>query len=264
MVEPKYPGVVEQYVNLGDCYDRTSLAPLRSQIMDCMKDYKSCYQRAYRCLNAASQVDADARSILLTDELHDRLEKRALGILSREIPHQKSILPGPVRQRFLSAVSHKGRMVLFDTVKAQCSRVYELSDRYGLAHPLLCFLLAEITAAGFGVVACPSPLAPDRLEHLLVPQLGLAFVSSSPALPYPDKAYRRLRLDSMADAELLRRIKARLRFACRMADSLTEEAVASLAQAKAMHDTLESLYNPHVDFDRVNHTADALCRQLFG
>ena len=58
----------------------------------------------------------------------------------------------------------------------------------------------------------------------------------------------------MADAELLRRNKARLKFSRKVSAALVEEAVDSLAQAKAMHDELEGLYNPHVDFDRVYQT----------
>ena len=38
--------------------------------------------------------------------------------------------------------------------------------------------------------------------------------------------------------------------------------VESLAQAKAMHDELEGLYNPHVDFDRVYQTAQAITDEL--
>ena len=37
--------------------------------------------------------------------------------------------------------------------------------------------------------------------------------------------------------------------------ALVEEAVESLAQAKAMHDDLEAVYNPHVDFEGVEETA---------
>ena len=55
-MEPKYPGLVERYVNLGDCYDRAGLQPLRQELMGCMKGYKACYQRAYRCLTAAAQI----------------------------------------------------------------------------------------------------------------------------------------------------------------------------------------------------------------
>ena len=40
------------------------------------------------------------------------------------------------------------------------------------------------------------------------------------------------------------------------------QAADSLAQAKAMHDELEGLYNPHVDFDRVYQTAQAITDEL--
>lgn len=38
----------------------------------------------------------------------------------------------------------------------------------------------------------------------------------------------------------------------------------SLAQAKAIHDDLEALYNPHVDFDGVYRTADEIAAELLG
>ena len=69
MVEPQYPGAVERYVNLGDCYDMAALAPLRGEIMASMSGYKGCYGRAYRCLSAAAQIGEDMRSILLTTKL---------------------------------------------------------------------------------------------------------------------------------------------------------------------------------------------------
>ena len=59
----------------------------------------------------------------------------------------------------------------------------------------------------------------------------------------------------MADSELLRRNKPRLKFSRKVSAALLEEAVESLAQAKAMHDRLEALYNPYVDFDLVEETA---------
>lgn len=264
VVEPKYPGVVESYVNLGDCYDRAALAPLRDEIIGCMKGYQGCYRRAYRCLDAAAQIQADLRVTLSTPDLEERLEKRARGILSREVRRKKDAQPGQVVQRFLSGVTHSGPMALFETVQAQCSKIYELSDSYGLGHGLLAYLLTGATAAGWDVVACPSPMAPERLEHLLIPELGLAFVTSTPALPYPGHPYRRLRLDAMADPALVRRSRPRLRFARKVSAALVEEAVSSLAQAKAMHDELEALYNPHVDFQLVHQTADAIAGQLLG
>ena len=245
---------------MGDCYDKQALWPLRHEIMDCMSGYKGCYQRAYRCLGAAAEIMEDQRAALLTDALAQKLAKRAHGILSREVPRRKTERPGQVKQRFLGAVTHKGSMCLYDTALAQCKRVYELSDSCGLAHELLIHLLAGAVTNGYDVVACPDPMAPDRLAHLLIPQLDLAFLSSGSGLS--EKPYRRLRLDAAASGELLRRSRPRLRFAKKVSAALSEEAVDSLSQAKAMHDDLEAIYNPHVDFALVDKIAQDLWAEI--
>ena len=49
-----------------------------------------------------------------------------------------------------------------------------------------------------------APEEPKRIEHLLVPGLGLAFITSRPGMDYGKKPFRRIRLDAMADAALLR------------------------------------------------------------
>lgn len=261
VVEPKYPGVVESYVNLGECYDRAGLQGVRKEVMGCMTGYKDCYKRAYRCLDAAAQIAEDMRAILTTEALEAKAAKRARGILSREVRSEGSG-SGQVVQRFLGAVTHQGPVCYYETADVLCKRVYALEDSYGLSHVLLTHLLTGATMAGHDVIACPSPMAPDRLEHLLIPDLSLAFLSVSPSLPYHKRPYRRIRMDAMADPELIRRNKARLRFSRKVSAALIDEAVDSLAQAKSMHDDLESLYNPHVDFDRVYRTADELANEI--
>lgn len=263
VIEPKYPGAVESYVNLGDCYDRAGLNSVRTEIMDCMVGYKDHYKRAYRCLGAAAEIAEDVRTLLMTEVLEQKTAKRASGILKREVraPGSGS---GKITQRFLGAVTHQGILNYYGTVDALCKRVYVIEDSYGLTHLMLNHLLSGITGAGYDVVACPSPTAPDRLVHLIVPELSLAFLSALPACAYDKRPYRRIRLDAMIDPELLRRNKARLRFSRKVSAALTDEAVASLAQAKKMHDHLESLYNPHVDFDRVYRIADDLAQTILG
>ena len=123
------------------------------------------------------------------------------------------------------------------------------------------FLTAAL-AAGHRAVACPDPLAPDRLAHLIFPDLSLAFVTSTPEQPWPHRPYRRLRLDAMVDGDACRAAKPRLRFTKRVAAALLDEGVAGLAQAKEAHDRLERLYNPYVDFDRVAETADRVADSL--
>lgn len=263
VIEPKYPGIIDQLVNLGVCYDRKILHEARGAIITHMDGYKEHYQRAYRCLDAAAEIFSDVRAMLTTHALEEKLAKRSQGILSREIRPRRGGGTGQVKQRFLSTPTHRGLITLYDTAVAQCTRIYELSDRYGLSHLLLSHLLAGAVMRGYDVVACPDPMAPDRLAHLLIPQLSLAFLSSTPACPFPGEPYRRLRLESMAEEELLRRCRPRLRFSQKVFHALLEEAVESLAQAKSMHDDLEELYYPSVDFGRVDQITDHITREIF-
>ncbi len=260
-MEPKLPGVVDSYVNLGRFYDHTALLPLREDIQEATEGYKGHYKRAYRCLTAAAQLKEDDRALLDSPALEAKALKRARGILGREVK-KTGRGPGRAVQRFLGAVSCQGVLCRFDTADALCGKVYELVDSYGLADRMLTALASGCVSAGYDVILCPSPLFPDRAEHLLVPELSLAFLTSRSALPYPGQPYRRVRLDAMADADVLRRHKARLKFSRKVQAALLDEAVEALAQAKAVHDRLEALYNPHVDFDGVYRQAEEVTQAL--
>lgn len=261
VVEPKCPGVVERYIDLSGFYDRAGLQPLKEQILDATAEYQGHYKRVYRCLGAAGELRRDMNELLSSEPVRQKLAKRAAGIISRELK-KPGADSAPAEQRFLSAVTHQGFMTLWDTVDAQAGRVYELVDNYGLAHHLLNPILTAALAAGHRAVACPDPMAPDRLAHVLLPDLSLAFITSTAEAPWPHHAYRRLRLDAMADGETYRTNRPRLRFTKRVAAALAEEGVSGLSQAKEAHDRLERLYNPYVDFDGVAGLADQVADQV--
>lgn len=262
VLEPKLPGIVEQYVNLGQFYDHAALAPLRDTAEGLQGRYQACYKRAYRCLKGAEGLERDDLELVNTPEVRARIRKRARGVILREVPRRGA--GGRVTTRFLDAISCQGRITFWDTVKELCPRVFELSDRYGLS----CLFLEEVLAAaperGQDVIVCPDPMAVNRPRHLLLPGLKLAFVTTSPEAPLPFKPFRRVRLDAMISPEVLRQNKARLKFSQKIAQSLEAEGMESLASAKALHDQLESLYNPHMNFDGVYETARQLSREIFG
>ena len=261
VVEPQCPGAVERYIDLSGFYDRPGLQPLKQALIAATAEYQGHYKRVYRCLGAAGELRRDMTELLDTDEVRQKLVKRAAGIISRELKGPAAG-EGRADQRFISAVTHKGAFTLWDTVSAQADRVYELADSYGLAHHLLTPILTAGLAAGHDAVACPDPMSPDRLAHVIFPGLSLAFVTSTQEDPWPHHAHRRLRLDAMADSDLYRLNRPRLRFTKRVASALMDEGVAGLKEAKAAHDRLEALYNPYVDFDRVESMADDVTAQL--
>lgn len=263
VVEAHCPGAVETYIDLSRFYDHEALQSVKQDLISVTAEYKGHYKQAYRCLGAAGELRRNLMESADSPELRQKLQKRAKGIIGRELKRTSSGT-GQLERRFLSAVTHKGPVHLWDTVSAQATRVYELSDSHGLAHHLLSPILSAALASGHTAVACPDPMAPDRLVHLILPELSLAFVTSTTDAPWPHRAYRRLRLDAMAEENLQQVSRPRLRFTRKVAEALTDDGIANLGLAKEAHDRLEALYNPHVDFDGVTAVADRLAKQILG
>ena len=179
-----------------------------------------------------------------------RAARRISGIMAREL-RGRGTGTGKITRRFLGSVTHKGPIWRFDSVEALCPKIYELEDSYEQAGPLLAALCAEAVRRNYDVIACSAPEEPERLEHLLIPELGMAFVTSEPGMEFPGKPYRRVRLDALSHPAS----RARLRFRSRMSGVLREEGITALQDAKAAHDRLEAVYNPYVDFEGVRAQA---------
>lgn len=260
VIEPQYPAAADRYVNLGEFYDIAAAKTAREEIVRHTKEGSAAYQRAYLALGAARQIEDGERALAAEGLDREKLLRRTDGIIAREIRGKGS--GGADAYRFLGSLTCKGPVWRFDTVEALCPKVYQLQDAYGLAGPMLERVRAAAAARGFAAIICPSPEHPERIEHLLLPELELAFVTSREAMAYDGPAYRRVRMDSMLSAAHCKRHKAQLRFMRRMVQTLREEGVASLRAAKSAHDALEAVYHPNVDFDGVNACADRELERL--
>ena len=173
-------------------------------------------------------------------------EKRVPGLLQREIP--KINRPGQLRLRFLDGITPKGLLCFYDTLTQNARRIIALRDSFGLGQLLLEGLRDGALARGQLVYACMDPLEPQRVRHLLLPDCGLAFVTDGEGnLPFAPT--RTIRLDAMAAGEAFRQARGRLRLLGKLEGELLEEAVQHIAAAHVLHDRMEELYRPHVDFD---------------
>jgi len=260
VTEAKFPAAIERYVNLGEHYDLMPIKANREEIRSLTLACKKPYTRVNYSLSAAHALENDMFDAVLDDGALNTLTRRVKGIIAREIsPGTGKIL----KKRFLSAITPGGMICRFDTAREMCGRIYELYDNYGLAPFMLAPILRAALSAGQEVYACYCPMNPvHKLEHLLLPGLGLGFVSSSDLHPYDEKPLRRIRLDACLDVNLLRTKRSRLRFLHKTRDSLLNDAVATLGEAKAAHDKLEALYNPHVNFEAVYQAAADTAEQL--
>lgn len=263
VIEPKYPAVVEQYINLGEFYDIEPLKKQKETVIELNQAYKALYVRAYDCIAAAYGVVRQLSDLVVDEAVIETVHKRGKGIIAREIPkNKKGKQEGGQLRRFLDSFTCKGHIFRQETVSALAKRVYVLDNSLGLADVLITDIAVAAKEAGYDAILCPSPLAPETLEHIIIPELSLAFVSRNQYMDYEGEHYRHIRLDAMTEGEKLRACKARIRFSRKMFNILMQEAEDTLRDAKALHDELEAVFNPHVDFDGVYDLAESHVREL--
>jgi hypothetical protein len=131
--------------------------------------------------------------------------------------------PGHRIRRFASAITCKGLVHL-----PLASEDYAVLRASAAA---LSAAAEEAQRRGWNLILCPSPLFPDETEALLLPEKKLAFSAVS---------------DS-AEAHLPH----------------LEKAVETLREAKGLHDELEALYRPHMNFQGLTAYTEALLKKLF-
>ncbi len=262
-IEPSYWGAVEQIVPLSLCmghlYDS---APAVIALTD---EKRTLHHRCCEHLRAAASLLSDSRRIendCLDREKVCRLAHR-LAISEWQSGKTKA-QPFASKTRFLSAFTPDGWITLYDTLQALCPRIYTIEDEQGAAASLLLSELEKTaTADGKHCIVCPCPLFPSEgPEHLLLPELGLAFTTSNSFHKVDFPVFRRIHASRFLDTERLRRHRQRLSFLRRAAAELLREATALSSQAKAVHDRLEQYSAAVMDWKRYEELTDELLQNI--
>lgn len=237
------------YLDLGQFYDCKAISESKAELLEYQKANALQYKKAYSLLKAAGSLRRGWLSAFPRQEDTETALKRTGGIIKRELGtrHRDG---GKATRRFLSALTCQGRYDFSETLKNLCSRFYLFESRLGLAPVMLKAVAEAALDSGFHILFCPDPLTPELPEAVLIPSLSLGFLSCDSGLSPPSET-RRIHLDPK-DEDAPQKLRRGELLRCeKMSGVLINEAVSSLKDAKAIHDKIERIYNPNVDFDGV-------------
>ncbi|MBR3691907.1 MAG: hypothetical protein IKL89_04340 [Clostridia bacterium] len=263
VVEAECPGAVEDYISFSPYWDSAAIGRRREEIEAVGGRMRSEFAAAGRYLSAAAALAANTLECALGGTSREALHRRGRALARRYIPAERRG-GGRVMRTFLGAVTPEGRRFFDHTVTGLCERVVVLEDRLGLAPFVLAPVLSAARGAGLLAIAGHCPLNPKKLEHILLPELGVAFVSATPDHPMAAAGTRGVRTDHIPDKEYLSAHQSRLREDERRAARLVDSAVEALARAKTHHDRLEACYTPYMNFAGIDRLAEAVSEKVLG
>lgn len=262
-IEPKFPGAVEEIVNLGDCWNGEMLRARADKIREATLTCSELHRRSVRFLNAAASLQNDTVRLLQNSADKAKIENYAARFAAREFGSPKGRI-GTEKRRYLSAPTPKGIYTCFETVEALAEKIVVIDDPYCAVSPMLLEILrSRAISLGFDVITCLNPFSGENeIVHLIIPEKSLAIFTSTPWHQSAFTPYRRINVKRFLQTDEIARYRSRISFNSKASAELLGEAVTILATTKKAHDLLESYYVPAMNFGKIDRKADAIIRAL--
>lgn len=258
VVDPVIPGARDGILNLGDHLNEDAMRPRLPHIRACMADHAACSRRARACLRAASALTRDNAATVASLIDPVRLSQMTRALIHAVLSEARPVPAGAptIRPVITDAVTPKGELC-FIAENAQ-PRVIRLVHHWAMDPTcVLRELSAAVRAAGYPVEEHLGVTSPGSLRHLSIPALS-TLVTTSDLLP----SEQTFDFSACLSAGGLLRHECALEQGRAGVKLHIHRAVSALAQAKQLHDELETFYVPNMDFDawqlRLDETLQAI------
>lgn len=228
--DPPYPGASGAILSMGDFLDEGALWGDTEKIESINREMKRAFHAACQYLKSAGDIESaneSAENARIADAL-------ACEILC-DIPKISGY--GAERVFFLDAYTHTGRVSYLSAFDK--SIVISIPAPFPMHIDVLLRAVSQkARLSGQDVILFPNPVSPGKISHLFLPDVPLLITSEQ--LDGAGKvfdAYQKTPAYRPGDKALF--------------DMLTEKACAAMADAKRLHDELEEVYTPRMDFSRL-------------
>ncbi len=257
--DPPYPGVVGEIIDLGRFWEVAALRENKVQIFKLQVEIRRLFKQAHRLLAVAGVYLEALESYysvegILDQSARDRLTLRLLEeILAGKTKENR----GTVRRLFASAITPQGCVHHLDTLIEPLTEVYLF---HGESSTVKSKVIERILEAalwrGFYVEAYHCALNPEKVDHIIIPELSTAIINNlAPHHITFSRVCRDIDSGEFIAALPPERQAEKSYFVQRYNQALAE-AIGFLAQARSVYQELEGYYMLRMDFAAV----DRLCR----
>lgn len=260
IVDPAIPGARDAIINLGDCLDEAAMRPRLPHIKACMADHAALSRRARACMQAARALRQDNAAIAAGAVDERRMAQMTRALIHAALDGDAAPQESPaVRPVITDAVTPKGELCLIG--ENLQPRVIRLAAHWAMdITPVLREVSFAARAAGYAVEEHLCPTLPGSLLHIAIPALGVLVTTSD--LPASEQTFD---FAACLPQSSLLRHEGMLEQGRAGVKLHLHRAVSALAQAKQLHDELETFYVPNMDFAawqlQLDHALESLSAQ---
>ncbi len=261
--DPQYPGVSQEIVNLGEYWDKEKLVLNSTPIHETTDENQRWHKRCRNFVSALSSLFSDTYSISRESLLCNKLEAFEERFSHKILPKKKMLSEGKSSFGPISALTPQGYKTLFSSIE-NYNDIYVLSDNYFSGSDIFLRDFATIaTSLGYDIIISECSILSTKVyEHLLIPELSIALISSTPLNNIEIPNAKPINFLRFYDKEFIKHKKQRLGFNKKACADIVDEAVNALKIAKDVHDDIESYYISSMNFNGLDDVCNRLIEEI--
>lgn len=263
IVDPKFPGAVDEIINFGEYWNEEGIKQHREDVINDSREATRYFNRAYKYLKAAASIYEDSAYINSMALNKGKLDIRIDSIINAIFNDRYTAsIPGKERCLFASAMTPNGYCNFLDSILTT-KYVYEL--RGGLAtgeEKILEEVRNSAVKRGLLTESYYCAFRPNKLEHLVIPELDVSFTTSNPYHSSRVKSCETIDIKSYLDKEILDRYGDELYQNQEEFDNLLSIALLNINKAKTVHDRLETYYVPNINFKGIDECYEKVLKRI--
>lgn len=267
LYDPLYPGAVDHILNLGHYWNSAGIRAHKQAIMAASVEGSRLFQAAYRYLRAAREIH---------DNWADKIQhmqdwgwvNQQSAQLFKSIMGTKSVADQPGRERhlFASAITPEGPKSYLESLTGPATEIVVIKGQPGSGKSTLLGKIAMAAVErGYNVESYHHPINPDRLQHVLLPELNVFIGTSTELFPYgPDSVSSTINLDYGLSQEKMVRQRVELETDRQTFIQLLNTAVQMIRRAREAHMEVEGYYGANMDFVALDDLRLKLLADILG
>lgn len=266
VIEPKLPGAVEEYINLGDAWDSNKLILQRGKIRELSGQIGKSFENAYSTFAEALKVHDDWEKIYINSMDFEKMNKLTEKLQNSFFGNLTLNKPAIVKHRFLGAATPEGAVDFVPNLTEDVAKRYFIKGRPGSGKStMLKKLASEGESRGLDVEVYHCGFDPHSIDMVIFRELGIAiFDSTAPHEYFPSREgdeiidlYGTIIEDGTDDI-----FADKIEVLSRAYKDKMKKAISFLAKAKALRDELEAIYIETMDFSVVDEYKEKINREI--
>lgn len=256
MMDPKYPGCIDEIINLGRYWNEDGIRQNKDRILAIHDEIQSCYKRAYNYLKMAQIVHGDLKQVYqkaVNEKLLNNTIDEVLNETFKEV--NKRNKTSRQRHMFASAITHDGPVNYLDSLFWNVQKRFIITGFPGSGKSLLMKAVADnAILKGYDVDIFHCPMEPSKIEHILIKDLNIGFITS--VKPHTTTKVKEndelIDLNSLLNLSKIKETEEIINYDDSIFWDLFNRSVKYLANVKKLHDELERFYIANMNFEEID------------